>query len=233
LVIDPWNANTGTVTLKIHNVPPDVTTTITPGGPPVPVTTAVPGQNARLLFNGTPGQRVSVSVTNNSISASSLVISKPDGTNLFWPMSMLGGNAFLDPQTLPDSATYTLFIDPWGANLGTVTLTMYDVPPDPTATVTIGGSPAPLTMSTPGQNGTVTFAGNMGQQATVHLTGNTMGYTNVTLRNPTGGWIAGWSSWEGNFDLATLTLPATGNYSVIVDPNATNTGSINVSVTSP
>jgi large repetitive protein len=53
----------GSLKLEVFTVPPDVTATIIPGGPPVTVTTTVPGQNARVTFNGTSGQRLSLVAT--------------------------------------------------------------------------------------------------------------------------------------------------------------------------
>jgi hypothetical protein len=41
------------------------------------------------------------------------------------------------------------------------------------------------------------------------------------------------TSSAGSFNLSTQTLPATGTYTILVDPAITNTGSINVAVTSP
>ena len=146
---------------------------------------------------------------------------------------MYGGwTGFMDAQTLPVTGTYTLVVNPSWTNTGSVTLTL-DAVTDQTASVTIGGSPAALTFTTPGQNATVTFAGTAGQQATVHLTNNTIGWTWVTLQNPDGGSMTA-TSWVGtSFDLQTQTLPTTGTYTIAVDPSWGATGSIAVSVTSP
>lgn len=138
----------------------------------------------------------------------------------------------MDAQTLPVTGTYTLVVNPSWTNTGSVTLTL-DAVTDQTASVTIGGSPAALTFTTPGQNATVTFAGTAGQQATVHITNNAIGWTGVTLRNPDGGSMTS-TSWVGtSFDLQTQTLPATGTYTVDVDPSWGATASIAISVTSP
>jgi hypothetical protein len=123
-------------------------------------------------------------------------------------------------------------VDPAWTNTGNVTLTLYDVV-DQNASVTIGGSAATLTLTTPGQNAKVTFDGTAGQQATVHITSNTIGWTGVTLRNPDNDSMTSTWWFATNFDLQTQTLPTTGTYTIDVDPSWGATGSIAVSVTSP
>jgi hypothetical protein len=41
-------------------------------------------------------------------------------------------------------------IDPQSSAVGAVTATLYDVPPDDSTTLTVGGAPATLAMSVPG-----------------------------------------------------------------------------------
>jgi YD repeat-containing protein len=230
VLVNPRYEFIGSATLTLYDVPADVSGTIVPGGSAVQVTTTVPGQNVRLTFSGTMGQRISLLLTNVTIPYSDVDILKPDGSSL---ASFSGSGGFIDTTTLPSTGTYTVQINPRFDYLGSATLALYDVPADSTATVTIGGSSATLTVSTPGQSGTVTFAGNAGQQATVHLTGNTIGLTTVLLRKPDGGSMTSTFWWGSSFDLATQTLPTTGTYTVVVDPYSTNTGNITVAVTSP
>ena len=59
LLIDVAATYTGNASAWLYDVPADVTTPITAGSP-LTVTLTAPGQNARLPFNGTAGQRVSV-----------------------------------------------------------------------------------------------------------------------------------------------------------------------------
>jgi hypothetical protein len=65
------------------------------------------------------------------------------------------------------------------------------------------------------------------------VTGNTMGSVTVTLLKPDGSQLTSSTSSSGSFDLATQTLPTTGTYTIGVDPSSLNTGTMNVSVTSP
>src|SRR4030095_14379443 len=115
------------VTLTLYDVPPDVTGSIAADGVPVGVAITSLGQNARLTFNGTAGQRISVTSTSNTIPASTFSLIKPDGWNLFSGDMWGGGNGFMDVQVLPVTGTYSLFVDPWWGHTGSVTLTLYEV----------------------------------------------------------------------------------------------------------
>jgi hypothetical protein len=143
------------------------------------------------------------------------------------------GSSYIDTTTLPTTGTYSILIDPSSTNTGSMTVTLYDVPPDVTGTATIGGSAVTATITTPGLNGYLTFSGTSGQQVTVHVTNNTIGYTYVTLLNPDNTTLTSAATSASSFDLSTQTLPTTGMYTIKIDPNATNIGSMNISVTSP
>jgi len=146
---------------------------------------------------------------------------------------MVGATGYIDVQTLPTAGTYSVFLDPQGAAVGSATLTLYDVPPDVTGTVSIGGAAAPVTMSVPGQNGRVTFGGTSGQQVTVRITGNTMTYVVATLLKPDGTTLTSITLFSASGNFATQTLPTTGTYTVVIDPYQERVGSLNVAATSP
>jgi hypothetical protein len=234
LFADYGAVGTGNVTLTTYLVPPDVTGTITPGGVPanpVNVQITTPGQNGTLTFSGTSGQRVSMSVSGGTSGTVSL--HRPDGSQ---QASVSPGifAVFMEPQTLTETNTYSIRVNPSGTNTGTITISLYDVPADTTGTVSIGGAAVPVPLGIPGQRGTLTFSGAASQQVTVRMTGSTFGgTTTVRLLRPDGTQLASTSSNFSNFNLATQTLPTTGTYTIVVDPSAANTGSVNVAVTNP
>src|SRR5207245_1055158 len=76
---------------------------------------------------------------------------------------------FLDPKTLPTAGTYRILIDPQGAATGSMTLSLYDVPPDVTASIAAGGAPVAAAATTPGQNARLTFDGQAGRRVRLHL----------------------------------------------------------------
>jgi hypothetical protein len=119
-----------------------------------------------------------------------------------------------------------------GAPSPAVTLKLYDVA-DVSGTVSVGGPAVAVTITTPGQNASLTFAGTSGQQVTVHVTNNAIGSMEVKLLKPDGTTLTSGISSAGSFDLATQTLPTTGTYTIAIDPWDARTGSLNVAVTSP
>ena len=163
IVVDPQGTATGSMTLTLYDVPPDAAGSIAPGGPAITTTASTPGQNARLTFDAQAGQRVSLNLSGVTISNSYVSLLNPDGTSLGGSTytSIFGG--FLDARSIPTTGTYTILVDPQAAATGSMTLTLYDVPPDASATIAFGGSSPTLTMGTPGQNGALSFDGQAGR----------------------------------------------------------------------
>ncbi len=103
----------------LHEVPPDLSGTITLGGPLVPVTIAIPGQKAALTFSGTAGQQATVRVTSNTIGCITVSLVKPDSTGLT-SSSTCGSSLNLTTQTFPTTGIYTIRIDPSDDNTGSM-----------------------------------------------------------------------------------------------------------------
>lgn len=155
-------------------------------------------------------------------------------TNLAAPVSVGTGGGYIDTLTIPVTGTYTIPVDPQGAAMGGMTLTLNNVPPDPTSSITLNGPSTAITTTTPGQNAEVTFSGNSGQLVTIQLTNNTIGCVAISLLPPGGGTaIVTTNQCGASFNLAQQTLPTTGTYTIYIDPNGANTGGITVAATSP
>ncbi len=112
----------GSLTATLYDVPPDVTGTISVGGPPVLVNTTVPGQNARLTFDGAAGQVVTVTLSGVTMQSGTVSILRPGGATValkffFAPGAML-------TATLPATGSYTLLVDPFNAATGTATVAL-------------------------------------------------------------------------------------------------------------
>ncbi|MGH3033191.1 MAG: Ig-like domain-containing protein [Gaiellaceae bacterium] len=232
VVVDPQGSATGSVTLTLYDVPADVAHAIVPGGGTVTVSLGVPGQNARLAFDGAAGQRVSLEVTGSCCTAAVSLL-KPDGTTLV-SMSIFGANAFLDTQTLPSTGTYTIVFDPQGSATGSATFELHDVPPDVTGTL-VAGSPLPIALATPGQNARLTFSGAAGQRVSIELSsvtiGSSLGGTKVSLLKPDGSTlVAPVTVGTNGASVGPVSLPVNGTYAVIVDPQGANTGSMTVTL---
>ena len=229
IVADPSGTALGNWTLTLYDVPQDVSGTITPGGSLVTVTTSTPGQNGTLTFNGTANQRVSLNLSGVT-SSPYISILKPDGSNLVAPILASSGT-FIDTKTLPTSGTYSIFVDPSNKNTGAATLTLYDVPADVTGSITPGGAAGTVTTTVAGQNGSLTFSGTSGQRVSFKMSSVTISGTNVTIYKPDGSVLAGYTTvtTTGAF-IDTVSLPVTGTYSILVDPQITYTGSMTLTL---
>jgi hypothetical protein len=233
IVVDPKDTYTGRVVLTLYDVPLDTTGPITADGTLATVATATPGQNATLTFSGTAGQRISASLTGVTYSSAKLRILNPDST-LLYPTALPFGPAggFLEPKTLPATGPYTLVVDPQLRATGAANVQLYTVPNDPTTVATVGGAAVPATATVPGQNAYVTFSATLNQRVSVKLTDSTYGSAKVTWRKPDG--TALFSPSLAISPLGTFLIPRTlttaGTYTLFIDPQFADTGSVNVQV---
>ena len=227
-------------------------------GTSVTLSTTTPGQNIAPTFSGTAGQRVSVKVSSPTITgyqysccAAQFKVLKPDGSTLSglggsyaWVDASSGG--FLDTVTLPTSGTYTVFVDPQIIATGGATITVYDVPADPAPVVVPAsgvGTSVTLSTTTPGQNIGPTFSGTAGQRVSVKVSSPTItGYqysccaAQLKILKWDGSTVSGlggsyaWVDASSGGFLDTVTLPATGTYTVFVDPQIIATGGATITV---
>ena len=224
IYLNPSGARTGSATFTLYDIT-DVTDTISVGGPSVTKSTTLPGQNMRLSFDGTAGQKVSVNTTISGwTSAPRLSLLRPDGSVLVGPNSY-----FLDATTLPSTGTYM-------DETGTITFTAYNVV-DVTGTTSIGGPTVPVSLYTPGQNMSLTFDGTAGQKISLNITNNTFGYipygnTYVQIKKPDGTVLAQLdvNAGSGPIILDATALPSTGTYTISLDPSGARTGGFNLSL---
>ena len=169
LLVDPQGAATASLTVNLYAVPPDLSPAIVPGGPPVTISTTAPGQNARLTFEGTAGRAISLQLSNVSVASAYVSVLAPDGSALVKNTLLDTSGTFVDTKLLPASGTYSIVVDPTGANTGSVTLALYDVPADVSGELVVGGPPLAVALGTPGQNARLTFQGTAGRRVSLVL----------------------------------------------------------------
>jgi hypothetical protein len=239
ILVNPKYDYTGKMTLRLYDVPADFSASIAPGTP-VAVSTTVPGQNGSLTFSGLAGHRLAVNLTGSTYNSAKLRIYKPDTTLLF-PTAMQFGRAgnFLEPKALSDTGPYTIQIDPQLTATGGVTVTVYDVPNDASTPVTLCSSlpcsPGPTTATTTvaGQNAGLTFSGTAGQRVSV-VAGNSLyaSTVKVSLLKPDLTPLTSTPITVGGLDgfIEPKTLPDPGTYTVLVDPQFADVGSLDVQV---
>ena len=222
-------SQTGSLTFTLYDVPPEASSAITPGGAPVTLTTTTPGQNMKLTFSGSAGQRISLLTSGASgfsfECCSTLKILNPDGSTLVDSYNY--PNRFIDVQTLPKKGTYTITYDPLGTQIGSLTFTLYNVPADASGSITVGGAAVTLTTTTPGQNMKLTFTGTVGQLLTL-TTSNDSGFgccQDLKVFNPDGTQLLS----NYGYGNRTVNLPALtqqGTYKITFDPDGTKVGSL-------
>src|SRR5205807_1391954 len=124
---------------------------------------------AKVSFQGTMGQRVSLVLSNNTQGFTPYInIFGPDLSSQPGPA---GPGLFTDPPlTLPQSGTYTILLQTIVPNLfgytvsnGSVALAVSSVPPDITGTVSVNGPAFPVGITGIGQNAQITFNGTANQ----------------------------------------------------------------------
>ncbi len=223
ILVDPVSTATGSVTLQLHDVPPDAGGPIVAGGAPVTATVTTPGQNAALTFAGQAGDRISLKI-GPACCQTMVTVKSPDGSTLASALSLTSGG-FVDTKTLSQSGTYTVLVDPAATATGSVTLQLYDVPPDATGPIVPGGSPAMVALTTPGQNAALSFSGQAGERVSMKI-GPTCCQTTVTIRSPDGSTLSSALSFASGGFVDPKPLPQSGTYTVLVDPAAAATGSV-------
>jgi RHS repeat-associated protein len=131
-------------------------------------------------------------------------------------------------MTLPVNGTYSILVDPDAQNTGSVTVRLQGVPADSTGTIAADGQPVPVRLDVPGQNGVLIFPGVAGQRVTMALSENTIPAVSVRVRQPDGTQLGSTFLSGSSGFLDVMTLPVNGTYSILVDPDAQNTGSVTV-----
>ena len=227
IVVDPSGTNTGNITLTLMSYLSD---TLNLNGAATTTTITPIGRNALYTFTGTAGQWVSLGMTAVTIPSSTVTLWKPDGTQLTSTSVGTTGGSLDAPTALPVTGTYTVTVNPAAQYTGTITLTLST---EVSGTVTINAAAIPITISRAGQNARYTFAGTASQQATVKITGNTLGSVSVNLYTPSGAWQTGTTNSAASFNLSTVTLATTGTYTITINPQTTATSGLNLQVTSP
>ena len=131
-------------------------------GAPTTVTIDTPGAMAVRTFPGIAGQKLTLTVTGNSIAVADVTVRDPNGNTAAF-LQASSPTAFRDVFTLSVTGTYTITVDPRDQFVGSLTFTFGDVP-DNVGTTTIG-TPTTVTIGTIGEVAMRTFPGDGGPEA--------------------------------------------------------------------
>ena len=230
IILDPSGTGTGSVTLTLSSEA-NAGTIVVDGASATATTTRV-GQRARMTFSGTNGQFVSLGVNSTALTTGSyLGVDNPSGSTLISTgIGSVSTSTNFD-MTLPATGIYSIILDPSGTGTGSVTLTLSSEAD--AGTIVIDGPSVPVTISRVGQRAHATFNGELNQQVAVRVTNNTIPSVNVALLRQDGTTtLTSTTSGSSSFNLATQTLPATETYTVRINPDGLNTGSLSLDVCS-
>jgi len=232
VVVDPYLARSGAATFTLSDE--IAFSTSINNDPPTPIDFRS-GQNARLTFSGTAGQRVSVGLNGITIGTGyccdigSIAMYKPDGTVLLNPLAFTNAGQGTPSQVLPVTGTYSVVVDPYLGRSGNVTFALSE---DLNPQISISGPPVPLVFRV-GQNAFVRFAGSASQHLTIRITSNALGYITVKLLKPDGTQLTSATSSGTSFNLPSQTLPVSGTYTISIDPPGSINGGLTVTANSP
>jgi hypothetical protein len=236
VVVAPNSTSTGSINVSVLSVS-DFNAVITPGNS-VTVSLNTPGQNGYLTFAGSAGQRVSVNFTNGTFPTQgcswTATLIDPNGITLASETSCSPAVGFIDATNLTVNGTYTIKVDPLGAGTGSITVALYTVV-DVTGSISIGGSPVTVNITTPGQNGLLTLSGTAGQQVSVAISNSNFGICNVTVDvlNPDGTILTAYGCFGSTGSFTSAAFPTSGTYTLKIDGQGPAVGSVTVALTSP
>jgi hypothetical protein len=194
-----------------------------------------PGQNGLQTFAATAGQRISALATSSDLTgcpALALSLVRPDGTTLGAPASTCTSSAFLDAQTLDQSGTWTVLVDPQGDATGTVTVQVYLVV-DSLQKLKPRGPIASFTSTVPGENARFTFTGHAGDSRTVTISGSTFAGCPALVVSFVGpnGTLSETSTCTADLVLGPSTLDADATWTVFIDPQGPAHGTLIIKLT--
>ncbi|HEX5682809.1 MAG TPA: IPT/TIG domain-containing protein [Ideonella sp.] len=229
--VDPYRAGAGQVKLALRE--PAAGSLAIDGAPAA--LSLLPGQNGVYTFTGAADRRLGLGLSGLSTTPAGGSVH----VRLYGPTGALVadcGAATSDTECdfppLPVQGKYSVKVDPAGIHAAAMTLTLSaDI-----ADKLVVNAPSPTTFNTtrPGQNGRYTFSGTTGRNYSIALSDVTIPgtWTNVTVHAPDGTELAQGYTGAGYPPPAVdvSNVPATGTYSVFVDPFRAATGQLRLAL---
>ncbi len=203
------------------------TTSATDETPPT-LSVTTPGNRAQVLFDAEQGEDIGLGFTGKTFNQSvTAKLYDPQGGQVGSGRSFSGAEADWEIRDLPLAGRYSLIIDPGPNNIGAVTVTLSR----PQASVLdLAGPTAEVQLTRAGQDAQLTFPGVQGQSLSLGV--DTAGMTKATyarLYGPGGDEVDNvFVSAKRKGSLDVDALPASGQYTVIIDPENGGTGALKV-----
>ncbi|MFI8804046.1 VWD domain-containing protein [Micromonospora chalcea] len=223
--------DTGRAVVRVYAAQ-DSDGTLQPNGPAVTATVEQPGARARYRFTGRAGERVYVEVPTSALTdqCSPLELRDAEG-RLLRSGCVINGTGEVDGTVLPADGTYTVVVDPTERGTGTTTLRLV-TSRDREAAITPGGPPVVAVVERPGAVIGYRFTASAGTSVTVSATASDLpdqcGV--LALRAPDGSTVGSGCVINGAGELGPTVLPASGAYTLVVDPSGAATGQVTLAV---
>jgi hypothetical protein len=216
----------------------DAASSLAVDGAPYGATLAA-GQNGDYTFSGTIGQRLGLGIGNltTTPSGQSILVSLIAPDKATTVVNCNSGYGYVSPggacvfPALPSTGTYTVRVVPSGATAASFTLTLSS---EVTGALVANGATTTFSTTRAGQNARYSFNATAGQNASLTWSGVTFAgtWTYLHILKPDGTELAapyfgaGYNNAAGSVSLPNL--PATGTYTVLVQPYPGSTGQVSI-----
>jgi len=209
--------------------------TITVDGPAVTATVARPGATARFTFAGRAGQAVAVRAAQSTLPSECDVLRLLDATGRTLKNGcFIAGKGGIDAVSLPETAQYTVLLNPAGTGTGSVVIAVNSVT-DQTAVIQANGPPVTATIGQPAATARFRFTAAAGQTVVVGVgssTGLPTECNDLGLYDAAGKRLAQGCIVGGVGGIDAVRLPTAGEYRIVLDPTDDATGSAQLVLTS-
>lgn len=165
-----------------------------------------PAQNS-VVING-------VTATVIASSATRLTVAVPSGT------PGTAGHISVTTASGTASSTGDFFVPPSPFTAASI---------DFTGRITLGETKS-VTVKAANRIALLAFDGTAAQRVALHATNSTISSSTVRVIKPDGTNLFNPTSLSGNWFVDMLTLPVTGTYTIVIDPNSTFTGTMNLTL---
>lgn len=232
--VEPAGIATGSVQVLLSQ---DVSGTVVIDGAATAVSITQPGQTARLTFSGVAGQNLGLGMTGLALSP---VTSTRASFSVYYPGSPFPTNSLcytngdrcsVNLPNLSPTGTYEIVVTPDQGSTGTFSLTLSN---DLTGALALG-TPATISLTRAGQNARYTFSGTSGQLLRLSVSALTTTpasqVAQYTIYAPGGAAMAAPTASTVPFAYDIAALPATGTYTILVEPYESAQGAATLSTT--
>jgi YD repeat-containing protein len=194
------------------------TINIAPNSPAQTLQFNTPGKNFNTVFNATQGKKLSVLLNNSNLQSVKVSLFSPANILLTQQFSFSNNKMYFDSRLITETGSYRLEINPLGNITGNLDLAVYEFD-DLIYTLPTDGTEINVSITYPGQNATINFAGTASNNTGLTLSSITNTLTKISVISPNGTIIYAPAFVNATQKYIPLNnLPLTGIYKVIFDP---------------